>query len=156
MNYLPTCTSRLVEQYYCQVLFKSMQRCRRSWEYKPKCVKILSMKSNHSYKIFRSWIIFPQSWKSGLVVQHSCQVSFKSMQQCMVPTDHGIPSSRTFQGLLRYIFKEFSRTFLCFFKHPFVKKWSTMDFSNKTYRDNLILSSPEKRWWVFFVFGMCF
>ena len=30
----------------------------------------------------------------------------------MVPTDHDIPFSRTFQGLLRYIFKEFSRTFL--------------------------------------------
>ena len=62
---------------------------------------------------------------------------------------------RTFQGLLRYIFKEFSRTFLCSFhrphseycpcsfQHPFAKKWSTMDFSNKTYRDHLILSSPE-------------
>ena len=34
----------------------------------------------------------------------------------MVPTDHDIPFSRTFQGLLRYIFKEFSRTFLCSFK----------------------------------------
>ena len=45
----------------------------------------------------------------------------------MVPTDHDIPFSRTFQGLLRYIFKEFSRTFLCSFKHPFAKKLSTMD-----------------------------
>ena len=27
-----------------------------------------------------------------------------------------------FQGLLRYIFKDFSRTFLCSFKHPFAKK----------------------------------
>ena len=40
----------------------------------------------------------------------------------MVPTDHDIPFSRTFQGLLRYIFKEFSRTFLCSSKHPFAKK----------------------------------
>ena len=40
----------------------------------------------------------------------------------MVPTDHDIPFSRTFQGLLRDIFKEFSRTFLCSFKHPFAKK----------------------------------
>ena len=39
----------------------------------------------------------------------------------MVPTDHDIPFSRTFQGLLRYIFKDFSRTFLCSFKHPFAK-----------------------------------
>ena len=40
----------------------------------------------------------------------------------MVPTDHDIPFSRTFQGLLRSIFKDFSRTFLCSFKHPFEKK----------------------------------
>ena len=39
----------------------------------------------------------------------------------MVPTDHDIPFSRTFQGLLRYLFKDFSRTFLCSFKHPFEK-----------------------------------
>ena len=52
----------------------------------------------------------------------------------MVPTDHDIPFSRTFQGLLRYIFKDFSRTFLCSFKHIFTKKRLTMDFSNKTYR----------------------
>ena len=32
MNYLPTCTSRLVVQHLCQVSFKSMQGCRRSWE----------------------------------------------------------------------------------------------------------------------------
>ena len=64
----------------------------------------------------------------------------------MVPTDHDIPFSRTFQGLLMYIFKEFSRTLLCSFKRPFMKKLSTMDFSNKTCRDHLILSSPEK-WW---------
>ena len=74
----------------------------------------------------------------------------------MVPTDHDIPFSRTFQGLLRYIFKDFSRTFLCSFKHPFAKKkLSTMDFSNKTYRDHLILSSPEK--WLGWDWGyVCF
>ena len=43
-------------------------------------------------------------------------------RRIMVPTDHDIPFSRTFQGLLRYIFKDFSRTFLCSFKHPFAKK----------------------------------
>ena len=32
MNYLPTCTSRLVVQHPCQVSLKSMQGCRRSWE----------------------------------------------------------------------------------------------------------------------------
>ena len=32
MNYLPTCTSRLVVQHPCQVSFKSMQECSRSWE----------------------------------------------------------------------------------------------------------------------------
>ena len=40
----------------------------------------------------------------------------------MVPTDHDIHFSRTFQGLLMYIFKDFSRTFLCSFKHPLAKK----------------------------------
>ena len=47
-----------------------------------------------------------------------------TLTQCMVPTDHDIPFSRTFQGLLRYIFKDFSRTFLCSFKHPFAKQWT--------------------------------
>ena len=32
MNYLPTCTSRLVVRHPCQVSFKSMQGCRRSWK----------------------------------------------------------------------------------------------------------------------------
>ena len=32
MNYLPTCTSRLVVQHLYQVSFKSMRGCRRSWE----------------------------------------------------------------------------------------------------------------------------
>ena len=72
MNYLPTCTSRLVVQHPCQVSFKSMQGCRRSWEDKLKCVKILSVKDHNSAKICTS----------TLVVQHPCQVSFKSMQGC--------------------------------------------------------------------------
>ena len=37
MNYLPTCTSRLVVQHPCQVSFKSMQGCRWSWEDKLWC-----------------------------------------------------------------------------------------------------------------------
>ena len=61
MNYLPTCTSRLVVQYPCQVSFKSMQGCRRSWEDKLKCVKILSVKDHNSAKICRTWIISPHA-----------------------------------------------------------------------------------------------
>ena len=61
MNYLPTCTSRLVVQHPCQVSFKSMQRCRRSWEDKLKCVKILSVKGHNSAKICRTWIIYPHA-----------------------------------------------------------------------------------------------
>ena len=61
MNYLPTCTSRLVVQYPCQVSFKSMQGWRRSWEDKLKCVKILSVKDHNSAKICRTWIISPQA-----------------------------------------------------------------------------------------------
>ena len=52
-----------------------------------------------------------------------------------------------FQGLFKDIWGKFSRSFQGLF---FVlsnihsrKKWSTMDFSNKTYRDHLILSSPK-------------
>ena len=78
---------------------------------------------------------------SGMELQTNRRMDRRSDH--MVPTDHDIPFSRTFQGLLRYIFKDFSRTFLHSFKHPFAKKWSTMDFSNNTYRDHLILSSPE-------------
>ena len=37
MNYLPTCTSRLVVQHLYQVSFKSKQGCRRSWEDKLWC-----------------------------------------------------------------------------------------------------------------------
>ena len=61
MNYLPTCTSRLVVQHPCQVSFKSMQGCRRSWEDKIKCVKILSVKDHNSVKIFQTWIISPHA-----------------------------------------------------------------------------------------------
>ena len=61
MNYLSTCTSRLVVQPPCQVSFKSMQRCRRSWEDKLKCVKILSVKGHNSAKICRTWIISPHA-----------------------------------------------------------------------------------------------
>ena len=61
INYLPTCTSRLVAQHPYQVSFKSMQRCRRSWEDKLKCVKILSVKDHNSAKICRTWIISPHA-----------------------------------------------------------------------------------------------
>ena len=61
MNYLPTCTSTLVVQHPCQVSFKSMQGCRRSWEDKLKCVKILSVKDHNSAKICRTWIISPHA-----------------------------------------------------------------------------------------------
>ena len=61
MNYLPTCTSRLAVQHPCQVSFKFMQGCRRSWEDKLKCVKILSVKDHNSAKICRTWIISPHA-----------------------------------------------------------------------------------------------
>ena len=61
MKYFPTCTSRLVVQHPCQVSFKSMQGCRRSWEDKLKCVKILSVKDHNSAKICRTWIISPHA-----------------------------------------------------------------------------------------------
>ena len=61
MNYLPTCTSTLVVQHPCQVSFKSMQECRRSWEDKLKCAKILSFKGHNSVKICRTWIISPHA-----------------------------------------------------------------------------------------------
>ena len=81
MNYLPTCTSRLVVQHSCQVSFKSMQGCRRSWEDKLKCVEILSVKDHNSAKICRTWIISPYALLD-LWCKHPCQVSFKSMQGC--------------------------------------------------------------------------
>ena len=40
----------------------------------------------------------------------------------MVPTDHVRPFSRTFQGLLRFICKDFSRTFLSSFDYRFTQK----------------------------------
>ena len=61
MNYLLTCTSRLVVQHLCQVSFKSMQGCRRSWEDKLKCVKILSVKDYNSAKICGTWITSPHA-----------------------------------------------------------------------------------------------
>ena len=57
MNYLPTCTSKLMVQHPCKVSFKAMQRCRRSWEDKLKCVKILSVKDHNSAKICRIGMI---------------------------------------------------------------------------------------------------
>ena len=72
----------------------------------------------------------------------------------MVPTDHNIPFSRTFEVNFQGVFKDFS----LFFQTSIREKWSTMDFSNKTYRDHLILSSPEKWggggrfWYVFLTF----
>ena len=59
MNYLPTCTSRLVVQHPCQVSFKSMQRCRRSWEDRLKCVK--SVKDHNSAEICWTWITSPHA-----------------------------------------------------------------------------------------------
>ena len=38
-----------------------MQGCRRSWEDKLKCVKILSVKDHNSAKICRTWIISPHA-----------------------------------------------------------------------------------------------
>ena len=61
MNYLPTCTSTIVVQHPFQVSFKSMQGCRRSWEDKLKCVKILSVKGHNSAKICRTWITSPHA-----------------------------------------------------------------------------------------------
>ena len=56
--------------------------------------------------------------------------------------------SYLFQGLFKDFWCTFSRTFQgLFFVLSSIhsrKKLSTMDFSNKTYRDHLILSSPEK------------
>ena len=81
MNYLPMCTSRLVVKHPCQVSFKSMQGCRRSWEDKLKCVKFLSYKDHNSANNLPNMNDLP-ACTSRLVVQHPCQVSFKSMQWC--------------------------------------------------------------------------
>ena len=48
-------------QHPCQVSFKSIQGCRRSWEDKQTCVKILSVKDHNSAKICRTWIISPHA-----------------------------------------------------------------------------------------------
>ena len=85
----------------------------------------------HIYTIYNSWSECSQvimTFDIGCRYWISSSLFQKQItNDIMVPTDHDIPFSRTFQGLLRYIFKEFSRTFLCSFKYPFAKKWSTMD-----------------------------
>ena len=43
-------------------------------------------------------------------------------RQDMVPTDNDRPFSRTFQGLLGFIFKDFSRTFHSSFDYGFTQK----------------------------------
>ena len=67
---------------------------------------------------------------------------FFHVNETKVPTDHDIPFWRTFEVHFQGVFKDFS----LFSQTSIVTKWSTMDFSNQTYRDHLILSSPEK-WW---------
>ena len=62
--------SRLLVQHPCQVPFKSMQGCRRSWEDKLKCVKILSVKDHYSAKICRTWIISPHSALFSYMLWH--------------------------------------------------------------------------------------
>ena len=61
----------------------------------------------------------------------------------MVPTDHDIPFSRTFQGLLRYIFKDFSVFFVLSNIH-LRKNDQQWTFQIRHRRDHLSL--PEK-WW---------
>ena len=90
MNYLPTCTSRLVVQHPCQVSFNSMQGCRRSWEDKLKCVKILSVKDHNSAKNCQTWIISPHAlldlWCNIPAKFHSIQWKnvggVESMKEC--------------------------------------------------------------------------
>ena len=48
-------------QHPCQVSFKFMQGCRRSWEDKLKCIKILSVKDHNSAKICWTLIISPHA-----------------------------------------------------------------------------------------------
>ena len=48
MNYLPTCTSRLVVQHLYQVSFKSMQGCRRSWKDKLWCNRMTEWRSKQT------------------------------------------------------------------------------------------------------------
>ena len=89
MNYLPTCTSRLVVQHPCQVSFKSMQGWRGSWENKlwwdgmtewrkdgmtdkantKYPLAILWRGHNHYYSIifhFHVHILLPWDWQSYL------------------------------------------------------------------------------------------
>ena len=79
MNYFSTRTPKLMVQHPCQVSFKSIQGCRRSWEYKLKCVKILSVKGHNSAKICRTWIISPHAL---LDLWCNIPAKFKSMQGC--------------------------------------------------------------------------
>ena len=81
MNYLPTCTSRLVVHHPCQVSFKTMQGCRMSWEEQAKMCKNSKCQGPLLCQICRTWIISPHA-TSKLVMQHPCQVSFQSMQRC--------------------------------------------------------------------------
>ena len=64
-------------------------------------------------------------------------ISFPSFSVSMVPTDHGIPFSRTFKVNFQGLFFVLSNI-------NSLKNGLLMDFSNKTYRDHLILSSPDK------------
>ena len=81
VEHCPTGSSRLVAQHSCQVSFKSMQGCRKSWEDKLKFVKILSVKGNNSAKIFRTWIISPYALLE-LWCNNPAKFSFKSMPRC--------------------------------------------------------------------------
>ena len=80
MNYFPKCTSKLEVQQPCQISFKSMQGCRRRWEDKLKCVKILIVKDHKSAKICRTWIISPHALLD--LWCNTCQVLFKFMPGC--------------------------------------------------------------------------
>ena len=68
-------------QHPCQVSFKSMQGCRRSWEDKLKCVKILNVKDHNSAKICRTWIISPHALLD-LWCNIPAKFHVKSMQGC--------------------------------------------------------------------------
>ena len=86
MNFLPTSTSILVVQHPCQVSFKSMQGCRRSWEDKLKCVKILSVKDHNSAKICQTWIISPHAlldlW-CNIPNKQGCRRSWEDKLKCV-------------------------------------------------------------------------
>ena len=59
----------------------------------------------------------------------------------MVPTDHDIPFSRTFEVHFKGVFKDFS----LFFQTSIREKMINIGlFKLETYKDHLILSSPEK------------